>query len=243
MFKNDVKKRIKKNSKNVKLKKLAHNFLKESYVEKYSYNNFFFGRPIIQYPEDIVSIQELIFEVKPDLIIETGIAHGGSLILSAGMLILLDNFEKKKRYVLGVDIDIRKHNLKAIKNHPFSKKIKLIEGDSTHKSTYEKVKKIAKKHKKILVLLDSNHTHEHVLKELNLYANFTSKNSFCIVYDTIINDLPENYFNNRPWSKKDNPKTAVKAFLRKHKKFKLDLSFENKSLISSLPGGVLKRVK
>ena len=243
MFKNEVKKRLKKNSKNITLKKSANHFLKTSYAEKYSYNNFFFGRPIIQYPEDIVSIQEIIFEVKPDLIIETGIAHGGSLILSAGMLILLDSFKKKNRLVLGVDIDIRKHNLKAIKSHPFFKKIKLIEGDSTHKSTFDKVKKVATNYKKILVLLDSNHTHDHVLKELNLYANFTSKNSFCIVYDTIINDLPEKYFKNRPWSKKDNPKTAVKAFLKIHKKFKLDLSFENKSLISSFPGGVLKRVK
>ena len=243
MFENEVKNRVKKNSKNKKLKRVAKNFLKESYLEKYSYNHFFFGRPIIQYPEDILSIQEIIFKVKPDLIIETGIAHGGSLILSAGMLLLLDNFKKKNRLVLGIDIDIRKHNLSKIKKHPFYKKIKLIEGDSTSQSTFNKVKKISSKYKKILVLLDSNHTHNHVLKELNYYAHLTSKNSYCIVFDTIINDLPNNFFNNRPWDKKNNPKSAVKTFLKSnYKKFKLDKSIENKSLISSIKGGVLQKI-
>ncbi|MDC1221007.1 cephalosporin hydroxylase family protein [bacterium] len=242
IFENEVASRVKNNSKNKKLKKSAFNFLKESYLDKYSYNYSFFGRPIIQYPEDIVSVQELIFKVKPDLIIETGIAHGGSIVLSAGMMILLNSFEPKKRLVLGVDIDIRKHNLTKIKKHPFYKKIKLIEGDSTKLSTYLKIKKISKQYKKILVFLDSNHTHDHVLKELLLYAPLTSNKSYCVVFDTIINDLPNKFFRNRPWSKTNNPKTAVKSFLKKNKSFKLDKSIENKSLITSLSGGVLKKI-
>ena len=241
-FTNQVKKRIVSNSKNKNLKKYAHKFFLESYPIKYSYNYSFFGRPIIQYPQDIVALQEIIFKTKPDLIIETGIAHGGSLILCSSMLNLLNIYEKKKRMVLGIDIDIRKKNMKAIKNHPFNNLIKMIQGSSVDESVVKKVEKITKKFKRILVILDSNHTHEHVLRELNYYSKFVSKKSYCLVFDTILNDIPNQLMRNRPWNKKNNPKTAVKKFLKNNKKFIIDREFESKNVITCMPDGLLKRI-
>ena len=237
--------RIKNFKKNRSLLNAANKFTKESLYPLYSYNFNWLGRPIIQYPQDIIALQEIIWNVKPDLIIETGIARGGSLIFSSSMLSLLDIFESKKvnRKVIGIDIDIRKHNKKAIEKHPFSKNIKMIEGSSIDIKVVDKVKKIVKNFKKILVFLDSNHTHEHVYEELNLYTPFVSKNSYCVVFDTIVEDLPKSYIKNRPWNKGNNPKTAIKKFLKINKNFKIDNEYNNKLLISMNPDGYLKKFK
>lgn len=231
-------KNIQKLGKSKKLQKLARNFFIDSWQHKYSYNFNWSGRPIIQVPQDIVALQEIIWQTKPDLIIETGIAHGGSLIFYASMLELIGRGE-----VLGIDIDIRKHNRKEIEKHKMAKRIKMIEGSSTDEKIIKKVEKIVEKHKKVMVCLDSLHTHQHVLEELNLYSKFVSKNSYLVVFDTIIEHMPKGMFKDRPWGRGNNPKTAVDEFLKKNKKFIVDKEIENKVLITSAPDGFLKRIK
>ena len=237
-FKLERKKRIKSYSRDRKFKALSLEWIKRGFSKKYPYNYEWLGRPIIQYPNDMFGMQEIIWNVKPDLIIETGIAHGGSLIFYASLLELIGQGE-----VLGIDIDIRKHNKKEIKKHKMFKRIKMIEGSSIDEEVMKKVAKIAKKHKKILVCLDSLHTQEHVLKELNLYSKFVSRGSYLIVFDTIIEYLPKGFFDDRPWDKGNSPTTAIKSFLKKNKKFVIDEEIENKLVITSAPGGFLKRIK
>lgn len=211
---------------------------------KYTYNFSWLGRPIIQFPQDIVALQEIIWEVKPELIIETGIAHGGSLIFSASMLTLLEACnEIEKGHVLGIDIDIRKHNKDAIKKHPMSKKITMIKGSSIEQSIIDQVHEFSKQYKRILVIFDSNHTHDHVLAELNAYANLASVGSYCIVFDTLIEDVPEEFYDNRMWGKGNNPKTAVWEYLKENDNFIIDKDIENKLLITVAPDGYLKRIK
>jgi len=212
-------------------------FLK-GYNYEYSYHFKWLGTPIIQYPQDIIAIQEIIWKVKPDLIIETGIAHGGSLILSASILKLIG-----KGSVLGVDIDIRKHNRIQIEKHPLFKRISMIEGSSIAKSVIKKVYDFSKHKKKVMVFLDSNHTYEHVLQELKLYSPLVTKGSYLVVYDTVIDEMPDSFFTNRPWNKKNNPKKAVKKFLEKNNRFKIDRSIDKKLLITVAPDGYLKCVK
>jgi len=238
-FVNEREQRIEGNGNNSALQKAATDFNVESNKAQYSYNFSWMGRPIIQYPQDMIAMQELIWEIKPDLIIETGIAHGGSLIYYASIMELIGNGE-----VLGIDIDIRKHNKLEIEKHPMFKRIKMIEGSSVSEETVEKVRQFAEGKKKILVCLDSNHTHEHVLQELQFYAPFVSENSYIVVFDTIVEDLPEGYFSQeRPWGISNNPKTAVHEFLATNKNFQIDKSIDNKVLISVAPEGYLKRVK
>jgi len=236
--------RIKEYQENNRLKNSANNFMKESTIPQYSYNFSWLGRPIIQYPQDMIAMQEIIWEVKPDMIIETGIAHGGSLIFSASMLMLLEACgEIDNGQVLGIDIDIREHNKKAIEAHPMSKKITMFEGSSIDSEMINRVHEFAKQGKKILVCLDSNHTHEHVLAELRAYASLTSVGSYCVVFDTIIEDMPNDSFPNRPWGVGDNPKTAVWEYLKDNDDFIIDKDIENKILITVAPDGYLKRVK
>ncbi|MDA8403008.1 MAG: cephalosporin hydroxylase family protein [Desulfobacteraceae bacterium] len=236
------------------LKKTADAFMKASTIPKYSYNFEWFGRPIIQYPQDIVAMQEIIWEVKPDLIIETGIAHGGSLIFSASMLALLEycdavekgdvlNPGKPKRRVMGIDIDIRAHNRKAIMEHPMAGRIDMIEGSSIAPKIIEQVHSFAKDYQRILVCLDSMHTHGHVLAELEAYASLTSIGSYCVVFDTIIEDMPEGFFPDRPWDKGNNPKTAVWEFLKQHSEFGIDKQIQHKLLITVAPDGFLRRIR
>lgn len=219
----------------------------------YEYNFDMLGRPIIQMPQDIVAMQEIIWQVKPDLIIETGIAHGGSLILSAAMLALLEYSDavendchvdprNPRRKVLGIDIDIRPHNRAAIVEHSMASRIQMIEGSSVARDVVDQVRHIASSHDRILVCLDSNHTHEHVLAELNFYAPLVSVGSYCVVFDTNIQDLPSNLIGDRPWRLGDNPKTAVWKFLKTHPEFKIDRRIEQKLLITVAPDGYLKRV-
>ena len=234
-------------------KKRSLAWLEESMRKSYVYNFSCLGRPIIQNPTDIVAMQEIIWEVKPDLIIETGIAHGGSLILSASMLAMIDMCEAiesgglidpktSKRKVLGLDIDIRPHNKAAIEAHPMASRIQMIQGSSIDPKIISQVHEIAKEFKKILVCLDSNHTHEHVLAELQAYAPLTSKDSYCVVFDSFVEDVPADVFQNRPLGPGNNPKTAVWEYLKSHPEFEIDQSIQNKLLITVAPDGYLKRV-
>jgi cephalosporin hydroxylase len=214
------------------------------------------GRPIIQYPQDMVAMQEIIWKVRPDLIIETGIAHGGSLIMNASMLALLDICEaielggdtmispkESKRKVIGIDIDIRSHNKKAIESHPMASRIHMIQGSSIDPLIIKKVKKLAYDYKRIIVCLDSNHTHSHVLEELKAYAPLTSVGSYCVVFDTVVEDLPHKFFDDRPWGPGNSPKTAVQEFLKNFKEFEIDKDICNKLLITVANDGYLKRKK
>jgi len=237
-FEQRKKENIKRLGRDKKLKPIALKFLIDSQKYNYTYNFSWLGRPIIQMPQDIIVMQEIIWKLKPDLIIETGIAHGGSLIFYASMLELIEKGE-----ILGIDIDIRKYNRKEIERHKMSKRIKMIEGSSTDEKVIKEVERIVKKHKKILVCLDSLHTYNHVLRELNLYSKFVNKGSYLVVFDTIIEYFPKGSFKNRPWDKGNNPATAVKTFLEKNKNFILDKDIENKLLITVAPGGFLKKIK
>lgn len=230
--------RIAHNGNNKALRTAAETFNTESNQALYSYNFSWMGRPIIQYPQDMVAMQEIIWDLKPDLIIETGIAHGGSLIFYASIMELIG-----KGIVLGVDIDIREHNRREIETHPMYKRIKMIQGSSVSNDIVEQVKTVAAGCSTVLVCLDSNHTHEHVLQELELYAPFVTPGSYLVVFDTIVEFLPEHYLPGakRPWGKGNNPHTAVETFLKKNDDFLLDSSIDNKLLISVAPGGYLKR--
>lgn len=218
----------------------SREWFQHSIKEKYSYNFSWMGRPIIQYPSDLLAMQEIIWRVKPDLIIETGIAHGGSLIFYASMLALLG---EKERKVVGIDVDIRPHNRIAIEEHPMSPKITLIEGSSTSHHVVEQVRNIATSHSTILVVLDSNHTHSHVLEELHLYSPFVTQGSYLVVFDTCIEDLPVDTFPDRPWSVGDNPKTAVRRFLQECDRFEVDKEIENKLMVTAAPQGYLRCLK
>ncbi len=245
---------------------LTNIWLREAIRYNYAQNFLWLGRPIIQVPQDIYALQQIIWQVKPDLIIETGIAHGGSLVMSASMLALLDYCQavergeaieprKSRRRVLGIDIDIRPHNRTAIQSHPMAHFIEMIQGSSIDPDVVERVKGEAEHYKNILICLDSNHTHDHVLAELEAYAPLTSIDSYCIVWDTGIEDLPNEFCKDRPWNKGNNPKTAVWEYLRRIKngkyiasdrrpiEFEIDKIIESKLLITASPDGFLKRVK
>lgn len=253
-FEREVELRLAANAANSDLREISLQFMRETTLPKYSYNYFWLGRPIIQYPQDIVAMQELIWKIKPDLIIETGIAHGGSLILSASMLALLDYCEAlekgahldpqaPQRRVLGLDIDIRKHNRSAIEAHPMSNRIDMIEGSSLDPEVVTRVHKIAQEYENVLVCLDSNHTHDHVLAELEAYAPLVTEGSYCVVFDTVLEDIPGELFPDRPWGPGNNPKTAVHAYLKDNKNFEIDKRIDDKLLISVAPNGYLRRVK
>ncbi len=237
-FENSRKQNIARLGESKTIRELANLFIRESAKLNYSYNFNWLGVPIIQYPQDIVAMQELVWKIKPDLIIETGIARGGSLIFYASLLELIGKGE-----VVGIDIDIRAHNRKVIEDHPLFKRIKMIEGSSVAQEIIEKVKEITKDKKKVLVCLDSSHTYEHVAKEIELYSPFVTKDSYLVVFDTIIEDLPDELFKDRPWKKGNNPRTAVDEFLKKTDRFVVDKEIENKILISVAPDGYLKRVR
>lgn len=221
------------------LQKAANALFVRSCEYRYSYNFTWMGRPIIQYPQDMVAMQELVWAAKPDLIIETGIAHGGSLVYYASLLELLGG----DGFVLGIDIDVRPHNRAAIEAHPMSRRIRMIEGSSIADATVAQVREQARDRKRILVTLDSNHTHEHVLRELQLYAPLVTKDSYLVVFDTVVEDMPKSLFPDRPWGPGDNPKTAVREFLKHTDRFVIDKGVENKLLLTVAPEGYLKCVK
>lgn len=251
-FAKETEARLATNASNAALMNANARFMYESIRTQYSYNFMVLGRPIIQYPQDMIAVQELIWKVKPDLVIETGIAHGGSLILSASMLALLDYCDAveagqtldpkaTRRRVLGIDIDIRAHNRAAIEAHPMAHRIDMLQGSSVAPETVAEVRKRAAGHERIMVFLDSNHTHEHVLTELEAYAPLVSRGSYCVAFDTVIEDLPAGMYPDRPWDVGNNPKTAVREFLSRNHDFEVDESMDAKLLISVAPGGYLRR--
>jgi len=264
-FKNECAEEITVQGIEERLVRVTREWMNQANVRKYCYHFEWLSRPIIQYPQDIVAMQELIWHVKPDLIIEAGIAHGGSLILSASMLVMVDyceaaeagktlNPKGSRRRVLGIDIDIRAHNRAAIEAHPMAHKIDMIQGSSIAPDIIAQVHEHAKGYERILVCLDSDHTHEHVLAELEAYAPLVSPDSYCVVFDTIIEDMPDDIFPDRLWGKGNNPKTAIREYLRRLKEegrpaadgtllhFEIDKSIQHKLLITVAPDGYLKRV-
>ena len=235
-----------------KLNKIAAEFLAESVASDYSYNFEWLSRPIIQYPQDIVATQEIIWKVKPDLIIETGIAHGGSLVLSASILMMLDYCDAlesgtvldpkiPKRKIIGVDIDIRSHNREALDKHPMRNRMELIEGSSIAPEIISKVHDLSKGFKRIMIFLDSNHTHDHVLAEMEAYAPLVSSGSYCVVFDSVIEDLPASVSPDRPWGPGNSPKSALYKYLEKNSDFTIDRDIQNKILITVAPDGYLLR--
>jgi cephalosporin hydroxylase len=230
---------IKKMGENSHLIELRNQFARDTAEYKYTYNFSWMGLPIIQFPQDMVAMQEIVWQVKPKLIIETGIAHGGSLIFYASMLELLGN----DGMVLGLDIDIRAHNRIEIEKHPMSKRIKMLEGSSIDETIVSQVHDFARGKSPVLVVLDSMHTHEHVLSELNAYAPLVTNGSYLVVFDTLVEDMPEDMYQNRPWGKGNNPKTAVWEFLKSSDRFEVDKEIEDKLLITVAPSGYLKCIK
>ena len=242
------------NNESSDLLEVARQFLLKSVDKKYSYNFSWLSRPIIQYPQDILAVQQLLWQTKPDLVIETGIARGGSLVFYASILDILARCGgPTDASVSGIDIDIRDHNKKMITNHPMFHRIEMIEGSSTSPETIAKVKQRATKASRVFVCLDSNHTHEHVLKELQSYGPLVTQNSYMIVFDTVVEKLPNALSAKRPWCQGNNPKTAILEYLQKleedartssHEKklqFEVDNNIDNQLLISVAPGGYLKR--
>ena len=241
---NDIYGRLKSESHNTELMRVQRELLYQMNINKYAYNFTWLGRPIIQIPQDTVTFQEIIWEIKPDLIIETGIAHGGSLIFSASMLALLEIFgQVQNPVVIGIDIDIRPHNRSAIEQHPAAKWIHLIEGSSTNPNIITDVEKIAKHKKRVMVFLDSDHTHAHVLAELQAYAPMVTIGSYCVVADTGIEDIdPSAIAPGREWCKGNSPKSALTEYLKDKSNFVVDQFYHEKAWVTSAPGGYIKRI-
>ena len=251
-FQNEVKANIKGLEQDKDLQALSRIWVREVTPYKWAYNFSWLGRPIIQFPNDSCAMQELIWAIRPDIIIETGIAHGGSLVFSASMLALLDMCDAvesgelmdpkaSRRKVVGIDIDIRSHNRDAIESHPMASRIQMIQGSSVDPGIIEQARALASGFSRVLVCLDSNHTHEHVLAELQAYAPLVSKGSYCVVFDTLIEDMPTESFANRPWRPGNSPKSAVREFLLSHPEYEIDRDIQNKLLITVAPDGYLRR--
>lgn len=237
------KQRIASYAENSALQSTYKAFLDELVKAQYAYNFYWMGVPVIQAPQDLQALQEIIWRVKPDLIIETGVAWGGSIVFSASMLAMLEGCSQiKNARVIGIDIDIRPHNRQRIENHPMANKITLVEGSSVDPGVIEFVSKMAAG-RRVMVCLDSNHTHEHVLQELRAYGPLVSKDSYCMVGDTGIEDISSDAMFDRPWSKGNNPKTAVWQYLSENDSFEIDQEFDQKLLLTSAPNGYLRKVK
>lgn len=236
-FQEEVNSRVNENNASKPLRDSASAFMRESLKAGYSYNFTWLGVPVIQYPQDIVAIQEVIWKVKPDLIIETGVARGGSLLLSASIMSMYTSQGK----VLGIDIDIRDHAKSAISESHLTGRIDLIQGSSTDDKIVKQVIEYSKKFKNIMIILDSNHTEDHVLRELNAYAHLVTSGSYCLVFDSVVEFYPDETSVNRPWGKGDNPYTAIHKFLAKNSDFNIDKFYQNQTLISVAPDGFLVR--
>jgi len=236
-FQREVAQSIREAREDTEFLRLSREWFEKSVTRKYPYNFTWMGVPIIQYPQDIIAMQELIFDIRPDLIVETGIAHGGSLIFYASMLELYCG----RGRVIGVDIDIRAHNRERLEKHPMFSRISLIQGSSTEQETVDAVFEMANGYENPLVVLDSMHTHEHVLAELRAYSPLVKKDGYIVVFDTIIEDMPGSFYSDRPWSVGNNPKTAVHAFVRENDAFVIENTIESKLLLTTCPDGFLRR--
>lgn len=238
-FEEDKKKRIFEINKNKKLRGLSDQFLSEALSSGYPYNFSWFGVPLIQFPEDALMASEIVFNVKPKVIIDSGTARGGSAIFYASLLKLIGGHS-----VISIDIDIRPHNRDTVEKHPFGSMIKLVQGSSSDKNTFDKVKKLVGKRNPVVVALDSSHEESHVLRELELYSQLLSKGGYIMIFDTFIRKLPRSaYPADRPWDASHNPWTAIKKFLKTHKEFEVDELYNAKAMVSSAPMGFLKKVK
>lgn len=251
-FRHEQQQRVSAYGQDAGFQAMSRDWLQASMQRQYVYNFDWMGRPIIQYPQDMVAMQELVWRVRPDLIIETGIAHGGSLVLSASLLALLDMSDaiqaqttldpaRSKRKVIGVDIDIRAHNRAAIEAHPMASRIYMIQGSSIDPATVTQVKEAAQGFERVMVCLDSMHTHDHVLAELAAYAPLVSSGSYCVVFDTFVQDMPPGFFADRPWDVGNNPQTAVQTFLKSNTAFEIDADMEHKLMVTVAPQGFLRR--
>jgi len=220
------------------LRELRRRMLAAMVKYRYAYNFTWYGRPIIQLPEDILAIQEIVLSTRPDLIVETGVAHGGSLVLSASMLELLGHGD-----VIGIDIEIRPHNREALERHPMRHRLHLIEGSSTDESVAADVRRRVAGRERVMVLLDSGHTHAHVARELALYSPLVTKGCYLVVFDTAIEDVADGHYPGRAWGKGNNPKTAVWEFLQHNGRFAIDRELESRLLYTAAPEGYLRCVK
>lgn len=238
-FRAEVERNIAAQREDADIQSLSRLWMRLTAPTKYSYNFRWLGRPIIQFPQDMVAIQELIWDIKPQVVVETGIAHGGSLIFHASILELLGG----EREVIGVDIDIRAHNRTAVEAHPLAKRITLIQGSSIDPMVVAQVKQRVAGRGPVLVILDSNHTHDHVLAELQAYSPLVGRGSYLVVFDTLVDDMPPDMFSDRPWGPGNNPKTAVRAFLKTSERFEVDRDLQSKLLITVAPEGYLRCIK
>lgn len=218
------------------IKALRRSLLSAMAKYKYAYNFTWFGRPIIQLPSDVMAMQTLLLHHTPDLVIETGVAHGGSLIMYASMMQLVG-----RGRVLGIDIDIRAHNRRAIEAHPLASRISLIQGSSTDPKVVAQAAEMAKGAKTVFVCLDSNHTDEHVYNELLAYSGLVTPGGYLIVFDTAIEDQPAEECGDRPWRPGNSPKTAVHRFLKQNAGFEIDRDLEARLLVSVAPDGYLRK--
>jgi cephalosporin hydroxylase len=221
------------------LRALSREWFTASCRHRYSYHFTWLGLPVIQYPQDLIAIQEIVWRTRPELIIETGIARGGSLVFFASMLAMLGT----AGHVVGIDIDLRSHNRAEIERHPLARRITMLEGSSIDPAIVDQVRAMARTAQATLVVLDSNHTHDHVLRELELYSSLVRPGGYLIVMDTVVEDLPADLFPDRPWGPRDNPRTAVRTFLKSNDRFRVDEEIENKLLLTVAPGGYLRCVK
>ena len=231
------KKLLASQSKDIQFKDSSSNWMQLAVDNKYSYQFDWLGVPIIQMPEDLILFQDIVYKTQPDLIIETGVARGGSVVFWASIQKLCGINGK----VLGVDIDIRQYARNAIINSNFKDEIYLIEGSSVEDQVVSQVKNYVLQHKKIMVVLDSNHTHEHVLSELEIYSKFVTKDCFMLVLDTVIDDL--NIDPDRSWGPGSSPKSAVKEFMLKNSaEFTREQSYEDRALLSVAPYGYWRKI-
>ena len=222
---------------------ISRAWLRSGWDNKYVYGFTWMGRPIIQLPEDMIRIQELIYGIRPDVVIETGIAHGGSLIFYASLMKAMGHGR-----VIGIDIDIRPHNRAAIEKHELFDRIEMIEGSSIDLAVVDSVRELTKRGEKALVVLDSHHSRAHVLAELRAYAEFVSIDSYIIACDGIMQDLVGAERTSADWAI-NNPQTAIKDFLSERDDFILETPGEifNEGRITERvtywPNAYLKRVR
>ena len=238
-FREEVAQNIEALTASTEMRQLGIDFVIATAPYRYSYNFRWMGRPIIQFPQDMLALQELVWRIRPQVIVETGVAHGGSLVFHASMLTLLGD----DGFVVGIDVDIRPHNRKAIEEHPMAPRIRLVEGSSTDPSTLERVFALTAGRGPILVILDSNHTHEHVLAELETYSPLVQSGSYLVVLDTVIEQMPKSLFPDRPWGPGNSPGSAVQTFLNSNDRFELDEHIDGQLLITVAPKGWLRCIK
>ena len=209
-------------------------WIRTGWVGKFSYNFCWMGRPVIQMPEDLLMVQEIIYKVQPHVIIETGVAHGGSSVFYASLLEILG-----RGRVISIDIEIRPHNRIALEAHPLKKRITLIERNSVAPETAEEVRGLLSPDEKVMVVLDSNHTKEHVRRELELYGPLVTPGSYIVTADGLMEDLIDVPRGKPEWTR-DNPKAAVHEFLATHPEFELDPE-PTRLGVTYWPDGYLRR--